>query len=175
MSLSRNAKLEMEKTLTRAKFPYLVEITYRYNDDTEENPHRDILRYANSDEDIQFTELIDGEEVTNTFSAGYFKMSLPQKTSSGFSDAKITISAIDYSWIERIRNSNKRSLIRFVAVIDYDNNGSRFVEPIEDMEFILTNATSDGTAIQWTMKFDDKMDVQIPFEECDDLVCPALV
>ena len=168
--MNRKAKLEMEKTLTRAMFPYLIEITYVHNDNTEE-----VLRYANSDFDIDFTEEVDGVEETNTFSAGYFSMQLPQKTQSGFTDAKITISAIDYSWIQRIRSSNKRSRIRFVAVIDYKDNGTEKVEPIEDMEFILTNATTDGTAIQWTMKFDDKMDIQIPFDECNDRVCPALV
>ena len=173
--LQRKAKLEMEKTLTMAKFPYLIEITYVYNDDTEEQPHRDILRYANSDEDIDYTETVDGQSVTHTFSAGYFSLKLPQVTQSGFSDAKLTISAIDYSWIEKIRASQKRSKIRFIAVIDYDNNGNRSVEPIEDMEFVLTNATSDGTSIQWTMKFDDLMEIQVPYEECDDRVCPALV
>ena len=165
--MNRKAKLEMEKTLTRAKFPYLIEITYRYNDDTEESPHRDILRYANSDENITFEN--------NTYNAGYFTMQLPQQTTSGFTDAKITISAIDYTWIQRIRETNKRSYIRFVAVIDYDDNGTETVEPIEDMEFVLTNATSDGTAIQWTMKFDDLMELQIPYDECNDRVCPALV
>ena len=32
--MTRDAKLEMEKTLTRAKFPYLIEITYYKNDNT---------------------------------------------------------------------------------------------------------------------------------------------
>ena len=36
MSLEREAKLEMEKTLTRAKFPYLIEITNIKNDNTSE-------------------------------------------------------------------------------------------------------------------------------------------
>ena len=165
--LTRKAKVEMEKTLTRAKFPYLIEITYIYNDDTPSSPHRDILRYANSDEDITYEG--------NTFSAGYFTMQLPQKTSSGFSDAKINISAIDYTWIEKIRGTNKRSLIRFIAVIDYDDDGTQTIEAIEDMSFVLTNATTDGTAIQWTMKFDDLMEIQVPYEDCNDRVCPALV
>lgn len=162
----------MEKTLTRAKFPYLIEITYFRNNNTTE-----VFRYANSDEDIDFTETIEGVETTNTFSAGYFTMQLPQKTSSGFTDAKISISAIDHSWIERIRNADKkkRSKIRFVAVIQYDDDGEEAVEPIEDMEFILTNATSDGQIIQWTMKFDENLEIQIPFDECNDRVCPALV
>lgn len=162
--LTKRAKLEMEKTLTRAKFPYLIEITYYKNDNTSQ-----VFRYANSDSDITFEG--------NTFSAGYFTMQLPQRTTSGFTDAKLSISAIDHTWIERIRNADnkQRSKIRFVAVIDYDNNGTQIVEAIEDMEFILTNATSDGQIIQWTMKFDENMEIQIPFDECNDRVCPALV
>ena len=160
--LSRKAKLEMEKTLTRAKFPYLIEITYKHNDDTEE-----VFRYANSDDDITFEG--------HTFYAGYFTMQLPERTTSGFTDAKISISAIDYTWIERIRSSNKRSKIRFVAVIEYEENNTQTIEPIEDMEFILTDATTDGVAIQWNMKFDDIMEIQVPYEDCNDRVCPALV
>lgn len=162
--LTKRAKLEMEKTLTRAKFPYLIEITYYRNDNTTET-----YRYANSDYDITFEN--------HTFSAGYFSIQRPQRTAVGFTDAKITISAIDHSWIEKIRNANnkKRSLIRFIAVIDYDENGTQVVEPIEDLEFILTNAASDGQLIQWTMKFDENMEIQVPFDECNDRVCPALV
>ena len=158
-SMTRQQKLEMEKTLTRAKFPYLIEITYYRNDNTTE-----IFRFANSDEDKTFEG--------NTFSAGYFSMQLPQKSQSGFTDAKINISAIDHSWIERIRNADKkkRSKIRFIAVIEYNS-----IEPIEDMEFTLTNATSDGEVIQWTMKFDELSEVQVPLDICDDRICPALV
>ena len=172
MSLERDAKLEMEKTLTRAKFPYLVEITYYRKDNTTE-----ILRYANSDEDKEFTEIIDGESVTNTFYAGYFTIQLPQKTQSGITDAKINISAIDQSWIERIRNADKkkRSKIRFVATIEYENNSEESLESIEDMEFELTNASTDGDIIQWTMDFDPLADVKVPHDECNDRVCPALV
>ena len=162
--MTRDAKLEMEKTLTRAKFPYLVEITYFKNDNTSE-----ILRYANSDEDKEF----EGE----TFQAGYFTMSLPEKTQSGITDAKIGISAIDQSWTERIRmeDKRKRSRIRFVASIEYENNSVESIESIEDMEFELTNATTDGDVIQWTMNFDPLASVKVPYEVCNDRVCPALV
>lgn len=165
--LSRQAKLEMEKTVTRAKFPYLIEITYRYSDDTESNPHRDILRYANADENKTFQG--------QTYNAGYFTVQPPQKTQKGFSDARIGISAIDQSWIERVRNTDKRATIRFVATIEYDSNGTEVIEPIEDMSFVLTNATTDGTVLNFTMKFDELLDIKIPYEECNDRVCPALV
>ena len=163
-SMTRDAKLEMEKTLTRAKFPYLIEITYYKNDNTSQ-----VFRYANSDEDKVFEG--------NTYSAGYFTMQLPQKTQSGISDAKISISAIDQTWIQRIREADlkKRSKIRFVATIDYPNNNQETIEAIEDMSFELTNGTTEGNIIQWTMKFDTLSEIKVPHEECNDRVCPALV
>ena len=162
--LSRKAKLEMEKTLTRAKFPYLIEITYYKNDNTSE-----IFRYANADDDKTFEN--------HTFTAGYFTMQLPEKTQSGITDAKISISAIDQTWIQRIKEADKkkRSKIRFVASIDYEDNNTETLESIEDMEFELTNATTEGSVIQWTMDFDPLASVKVPCEECNDRVCPALV
>ena len=164
--MTRQAKLLMEKMEIQAKFPYLIEVTYVYNDDTEENPHRDILRYANTDEDVTFEQ--------NTYTAGFFKVSLPEKTTSGFTDASLTISNVDQEWVGKIRSTNKRSFIRFIATIEHYENGTQ-VEPIEDMEFTLTNATVNETTIQWTMKFDDKFDIKVPYDKCNDRVCPALV
>lgn len=162
--LSRKAKLEMEKTLARAKFPYLIEITYYKNDNTTS-----IIRYANSDDDKVFEG--------NVYTAGFFTMQLPQKNQTGVSDAKINISAIDYKWIEKIRTADKkkRSKIRFVASINYENNNKEYIEAIEDMEFELTNASTEGNVIQWNMKFDTLSEIKVPYEECNDRVCPALV
>ena len=155
----------MERQEIQAKFPYLIEVTYNKNDGTSE-----VLRYANTDEDVVYND--NGTE--KTFTAGFFRLSLPEKTTSGFTDASITISAIDQEWVNKIRSSNKRSTIRFIATIEHYENGTT-IEPIEDMEFTLTNATVSETTIQWTMKFDDKFDIQVPYDECNDRVCPALV
>ena len=151
----------MEKLAIQAKFPYLIEVTYVKQDGTEE-----ILRYANTDEDVTY----DGE----TYTAGFFKMSLPEKTNSGFTDASITISNIDQVWVGKIRSSNKRSKLRFIATIEHYESGTT-IEPIEDMEFTLTNASIDETTIQWTLKFDDLFDIKVPYDVCNDRVCPALV
>ena len=159
--MTRTAKLLMEKMEIQAKFPYLIEVTYNKNDGTSE-----VLRYANTDEDVTFEG--------HTFSAGFFKVSLPEQTTSGFTDASITISAVDQEWVNKIRSSNVRSTIRFVATIEHYENGTS-IEPIEDMEFVLTNASLNETTIQWTMKFDDLFDIQVPYDECNDRVCPALV
>lgn len=167
--MTPKAQALMEKMRVQAKFPYLIEVTYIDNQGTEE-----ILRYANADEDKEFTEIIDGEEVTNTFYASYFVITPPEVNTTGFSDAKITISAIDQTWINRIRSTSKRAKIRFIAVIDYDDNGE-VIEPIEDMEFTLTNAQASESTIQFVMKFDDLLSIKVPYDECNEFVCPALV
>ena len=169
MSLSRKAKLLMEKMEIQAKFPYLIEITnYPQSGQSEK------LRYANTDEDVLFTEIVNGEEVTNTFQAGFFKVTLPEQTTSGFTNATLTISNIDQSWIAKIRSTYKRAKIRFLATIEHYEEGT-VVEPIEDMEFALTNATANETTIQWTMLFDDLSDIKVPYDICNDRICPALV
>ena len=85
----------------------------------------------------------------------------------------MTISNVDQSIIEKIRSSSKRSKIRFIATIEHYENGTT-IEPIEDMEFTLTNATANETTIQWAMKF-DIFDIKVPYDVCNDRVCPALV
>ena len=151
----------MEKMVIQAKFPYLIEITY-----TDNEGNVGIYRYANTDEDVAFEE--------HTFLAGFFKISLPEQTSTGFTDASISISSVDQFWVDKIRSTKVRATIRFVATIEY-NNGSDVIEPIEDMEFILTNAVVNETIIQWTMKFDDLFDIKVPYDVCNDRVCPGLV
>ena len=159
--MTRTAKLLMEKMEVQAKFPYLLEVTYYDNQGNSE-----IYRYVNSDEDKTFEG--------NTYSAGFFKLSLPERNSSGFSDASITFSAIDQEWVQKIRSTNQRCKVRFVAVIEY-YSGQETIEPIEDMEFILTNAIVKESVIQFTIKFDDLLDLKVPYDECNDRVCPALV
>lgn len=167
MSLTALAKQKMLRMETYAKFPYLIEITRLADDGTET-----VYRYANCMEDVEYTE---NEEV-KTFHAGYFEIEPPEKKKEGFSDARLTISAIDteHNWIGLIRSTSKRAKLRFVAVIEHQNNGAKIIEPIEDYEFMLTSASWTETTIQWTMKFDDLMDIQIPCDEVTIHNTPAL-
>lgn len=163
--LTRTGKNEMLRMETRAKFPFLIEIKYYSTNGnlTDDNGDKySIYRYANSDNDIVFNE--------NTYYASYFEIELPQETTNGVSDAKITISAIDQSWIQKIRETGKRSQIKFIAVIMFDST----IEPIEEMDFELTSVTWNDVSIQWTMEFDNLMDIQIPIETIDERICPAL-
>ena len=142
---------------TYAKFPYLVEVTL---------PDNSILRYANSDTDIVFEG--------NTFEGAYFKITPPEKTETGFKDAHISFSVLDNSWIERIRSFDKASLIRFVAIIDYNDNGQRVCESLQDITFKLGNANWGDHLIEFTMKFDEKINVNVPVLQINEFTCPAL-
>ena len=110
----------------------------------------------------------------HTFTASYFTVQPPEKTESGVKDATITLSTVDQTWIEKVRNAQERYKIRFVAVIDYDDNGTEEIEPLDDITFFLTNATWQETTIQFTMKFDEGMNIVIPCQKLDQFVAPAL-
>lgn len=150
------------KMETFSKFPYLIEITRFGNDDELE-----VYRYANSDEDIVFEG--------NIYEAGYFSITPSERDEKGISDAKITISCIDQQWIDKIRSTQKRSKVRFVALIQYtDSNNVESVEAIEDIEYELTKATWNESEIQWTMEFDNLLDINVPIDIMGSLNCPQL-
>ena len=155
--LSAYAKQQILRTKTRAMFPYLIEVI-----------HDDFgtLRYANSDSDIEYN----GE----TFQASSFSIDPPDKEGGKIGDATITISAIDQFWIEKIRSTNKYAHMRFIAVIKYDKSGKVIVEPIEDYEFTLKNASWNDVSIQWEMIFDDTMNIIVPCDRATAQKVPAL-
>lgn len=164
MSLSAKAKNEIMKMETYAKFPYLIEVTRYYTED--ELDKTEVLRYANCDEDITFEG--------NIFKASYFEITPPEKTTQEISDAKLTYSAIDQEWITKIRQTEKRAKIRFLAVIQYNDQNVESIEPIDDIIFDLTQAQWNETTIQWNMEFDNLLDVNLPCEELTSLNCPQL-
>ena len=141
-----------------ASFPYLIEV-WKGASGTKE-------RYVNASEDKVFEG--------HTFTASSFIVQPPEKSESGVKDATITISVIDQYWIEKIRTANERYKIRFVAVIDYDDDGTEEIESLDDITFTLTNATWAESTVQFTMKFDDGMNVNVPCQKLDQFVAPAL-
>ena len=142
-----------------ASFPFLIEI-WKPSDPTN------IERFVNADSDKEFEG--------NTFTASYFVVQPPERTENGVKDATITLSTIDLSWIERVRTTQERYKIRFVAVIDYDDDGTEEIEALDDITFELINATWAETTIQFTMKFDEGMNINIPCQRLNQFVCPAL-
>ena len=142
-----------------ASFPFLIEV-WKPSDPTN------IERYVNALEDKEFEG--------NTFTASSFKVQPPQKTESGIKDATITISTIDQEWIVKVRTSSERYKCRFVAVIDYDDDGTETIEALDDITFTLTNATWQETTMQFTMKFDEGMSINVPCQRLDQFIAPAL-
>lgn len=148
MSLSAKAKQQIMRMETYAKFPYLIEVT-----------HEDYgtFRFVNCDKDLVYSG--------KTYSASFFSINPPDRTNSGITDGTLTISAIDQTWIARIRNTQKRAKVKFIACIVYDEqNQIEGIETIEELDFVLTKCQWNDTAIQWTMVFDEDMDLVIP---CD--------
>ena len=156
--MNPNIQNLLVQTNVPASFPFLIEV-WKPSDPTN------IERYVNASEDKTFEN--------HTFTASSFTIQPPEKTESGVKDATITISTIDQTWIEKVRTANERYMIRFIAVVDYEN-GSEVIEPIDDITFSLTNATWQESTLQFTMKFDDGMSVNVPCQKLDQFVAPAL-
>ena len=144
-----------------ASFPFLIEI-WKSSDIQKEH----VERYVNASNDKVFEE--------HTFTASYFVVQPPERTESGIKDAQIKISTVDETWIEKVRTTNERYKIRFIAVIDYDESGTEHIDKIDDVTFVLTNASWDEKVLQFTMKFDEGMNVNVPCQKLDQFVCPAL-
>lgn len=142
-----------------ASFPFLIEIW-------RPSAPSNIERYVNASEDKTFEG--------HTFTASYFTVQPPEKTESGVKDATITLSTIDQTWIEKVRSTQERYKCRFVAVVDYDENGTETIEALDDITFTLTNATWQETTLQFTMKFDEGMGINVPCQKLDQFVAPAL-
>ena len=142
-----------------ASFPFLIEI-WKPSDPSN------IERYVNASDDKTFE--------SHTFTASYFTVQPPERTESGVKDATITLSTIDQTWIEKVRTTQERYKIRFVAVVDHDESGSEVIEPLDDITFTLTNATWQESTLQFSMKFDEGMSINVPCQRLDQFVAPAL-
>ena len=142
-----------------ASFPFLIEVWLPSQPSNKE-------RYVKASEDKTFEG--------HTFTASSFTVQPPEKNESGVKDATITISVIDQLWIEKIRTTQQRYKIRFVAVIDYDDDGTEEIEALDDITFNLTNATWAESTVQFTMKFDEGMNINVPCQKLDQFVAPAL-
>ena len=142
---------------TRAKFPYIIEIV---------NEDLGVFRYANSSKNVTFEG--------NMFTAGLFSVTPPERTTTSISNAKLSISCVDQTWIDKIRRTQKRSSCRFIATIIYDtDNDTTICEAIEDNSFTLTSASWDDSNISWDMEFDDRMTVLVPVDIGSSQNCPG--
>ena len=144
-----------------SSFPFLVEVWK-----TSDTEHEEIERYVNATEDKEFEG--------HTFTASSFTVTPPERTENGMKDAQNAFSTIDQTWIANVRTAKERYKIRFIAVIDYEEDGTEVIEALDDVTFTLVNATWQETTIQFTMKFDDGMAVNMPCQKLTSFICPAL-
>lgn len=144
--MTNNAKHELLIQRTRARFPYLIHI---YNEDFGD------FYYCNCNEDIVYGG--------HTYTASVFEITPPERTDSSIGNAMLRISSVDMQWIRKIRNTQKRSRISFVASIEYYSGNQKAIEAVEENEYTLVKASWDGsTMIQWEMIFDEDMDILCP-------------
>lgn len=150
------AKYQLLRMESHARFPFFIEIK---NDDFG------TFRYVNADTN----KILDGQEYT----AAWFSVSPPERNESSISNAKLTISAIDQEWVSKIRQTQKRSSVRFIACIQYDSGGTEVIEPMEDTSFTLTSVSWDDISITWDMIFDDNMNIMVPCDIAGSLNIPG--
>ena len=141
---------------TEAKFPYLIRITH---------PEFPDMLYANSSENITYLD--------DTYAAASFSIQPPDRDNSKIGDATLTISAIDQEWIEKIRATQIPAKLQFKAVIVYEDGAISGIEPLEENEFTLRNASWNDLAITWSMTFDENMAVIAPVDKCTAQTTPG--
>jgi hypothetical protein len=155
--MTNKAEQLIARQETYAKFPFLIKVTHETFG---------IFRYVNSDQDITY----DGE----VYQAAYFTIDPPDRDGGKVGDGRITISAVDQFWIEKIRQTQITAAITFIAVIQYDDGAISGVEPIDEIDFTLRSANWTEDAITWDMAFDENMANIVPCEKCTALIAPGV-
>jgi len=155
------AKQQMLRQQMHAMFPYFIKI---------EHEDYGTFYYVNADEDIEYDN--------QTYMAVTFSIQPPDKSESKIGDAKLTFSAIynNREWVKKIRDTVKRGKITLTGMIVYSaENVVDGIEPIYDTEFTLTDVSWDESTLSWTMKFDEGMDIVMPCDTLDEIICPGVV
>ena len=159
------AEKEILKRECYALFPYLITIT----DTTTE----EVFNYVNMDSDLDVE--VDGETVT--FEGKAFSVEPGKKSEDDIGDGSLTIYDVATEWIPRIRNKSLEHIyeIEFKSMIKYMDNGSWELEILSNENYTLKDFSwSDNGAIKCTMVFDENMDINMPIDTLDSLICPAL-
>lgn len=153
---SAYAKQQILRTHTQAMFPYLIEIN-----------HEDLgtFYYINSSEGLEWNG--------KYFNPVCFSIQPPEYNSTGLTNATLTMTAIDQEWIMKIRSTNKRAKIRFLAAMVNTRKGEIEVEVLENIEFVLTSVSWNEIAITWTMEVEQTIQTQIPLHTADATTCPG--
>lgn len=154
MSQARMLRLD-----SMARFPYLMEII---------TASGEVTRFANTDDEVEWDN--------QTYYPCSFNIVAPDVKENSVGNGNITMSAIDQTLIMAVRKQQEKLRIRFVAVIEYEDDFAiDTIEAMEDTEFKLANVTWDDLTISGTLIFDDLMDVNLPCDVSNSQNCPALV
>lgn len=164
MPLSNKAKQQILRQRMHAMFPYLIKIHFDSLGD---------FYYANTDEDLLYNEKL--------YTACTFSVKPPDKTESKIGDGSISFSSIynNSEWIKKIRKipRKEQGSVDIVASIIYSaDEVIDGIEPIYDSEFVITDVNwDDKDSISITLKFDDGMDIVMPCDIMDEIICPGIV
>lgn len=153
------AQAELLRQRTTASFPYLIEAVNSDFDSTK--------RYVNYNENVTFEGKV--------FEPAYFEFTPPEKSTSGISDAKLSISCIDQEWIKRVRTTQKKTIIRIVGVVIYDEIEGMQISKMDDITFSVESATWSDSLMEFTLKFDEVMDILMPIDVLTPLNCAGCV
>jgi hypothetical protein len=148
-------KRELARRNTQAKLPVLIEINHESGD----------YYYANSDQDIFYDN--------HTYKSSVFSLDPPDRDGDKIGNAQITISAVDQTWIQRIRISQKPAKLHFIAIIAYDKDGGIIFESLEENTFTLRSASWNEIGISFDLIFDENMAILLPAEDCTAFTCPG--
>lgn len=155
------AKQQILRQQIHAMFPYFIKI---------EHPDYGTFYYVNADNDITYDN--------QTYTAVCFSVQPPDKSDSKIGDAQITFSSIfnNREWVKKIRDTVKSGTITIMASIIYSaGNVVDGIEPIYDTQFTITNVNWDEGNLSWTLKFDEGMEINMPCDFMDEVICPGIV
>ncbi len=159
--MTHGAKRRIVRTDTEASFPYLIALTYK---DSNGVSHTE--RYVNADTSKVYN--------SETYEPACFSVTPPSMDNTTVTDGKLVFSVIDNNFIEKIRNAQERMRCIFVAVIDYEEEGSEYIEEIETMTFTLVKAQWNEIEASFNMLYDDRMNLNVPLDIATPLKVPAL-
>ena len=160
-SMTELAKQQILRQQMHAMFPYFIKV---------EHPDYGTFYYVNADNDMTYDN--------QTYTACCFSIKPPDKSENKIGDAKLEFSTIynNREWVKKIRNTVKRGTITVMASIVYTaENTVDGIEPIYDTEFTLTDVSWNETDLSWTMKFDEGMDIIMPCDKMDEIICAGVV
>jgi len=139
-----------------AKLPCLIKVTHETYG---------IMYFANSDKDVVYTG--------DNYVASRFEVQPPAIEGERIGNATLTISAVDQSWIQKIRVTQIPAILEFVAVIEYDDEGILRIEPLEENYFTLRAANWTEMSISWEMSFDERQGYVLTSVKCTPQISPG--